>query len=81
VLTGDESALPIDRTAVREASWCQEDVSTFVHLVIAEDPIIRDVTEQYESASRVIARPLQPPTTGEESGDRTVAARTCETRI
>jgi hypothetical protein len=29
----------------------------------------------------VIARSLQPPTTGEDSGDRTVAARTCETGI
>ena len=81
VLTGYETALPIDRTSVREATRCQENVSTFAHLVIAEDPIIRDVTEQHESAGRVIARSLKPPTPGEESGNRAVAARTCETRI
>ena len=81
VLTGHETALPIDRTTVREAGRCQEDVSTFAHLVIAEDPIIRDVAEQHESAGRVIPRSLQPSTAGEESGNRTVAARTCEARI
>ena len=81
VLTGHESALPVDRTTVRKAGWGEEDVGALAHLVITKYPIIGDVAEQHESASRVIPRSLQPATTGEESGDRTIASRTCEAGI
>ena len=74
VLTGHESALPVDRTTVRKAGWCEEDVSTPAHLVIAKHPIVGDVAEQHESTSGVVGGSLQPPTTGEEPRDRTVAS-------
>jgi hypothetical protein len=81
VLTGHESALPVDRTTVRKAGWGEEDVGALAHLVITKYSIIGDVAEQHESASRVIPRPLQPATTGEESGDRTIATRSVEPGI
>ena len=81
VLTGHESALPVDRTTVRKAGWCEEDVGTLAHLVIAKYPIVGDVAEQHESTSGVVGGSLQPPTTGEEPGDRTVASRPGKTRI
>ena len=81
VLTGHESALPVDRTTIGKAGWCEEDVAAFAHLVITKYPIIGDVAEQHESASRVIPGSLQPSTAREESGDRTITSRTGEAGI
>jgi hypothetical protein len=81
VLTGHESTLPVDRTTVGKAGWGEEDVGAFAHFVITKDPIIGDVAEQHESASRVIPGSLQPSTTGEESGNRTIASCTGEAGI
>src|SRR5688572_22232316 len=81
VLAGHESALPIDRSTVGKAGWGEEDVGAFAHLIKTKDPIIRDIAEQHESASRVIPGSLQPSTTGEESGDRTITSGTGEPGI
>jgi hypothetical protein len=81
MFTGHKSALPVNGAAVAEASRCEEDVSALAHLVVPEHSIIRDVAEQHELASRVVARSLQPPTAREQSSNRTVAASPSEPRI
>src|SRR5688500_14441157 len=63
MLTGHESALPVHRTTVREASRRDEDVSTLAYLVVAEYSIVGDIAEQDVSASGVVAGSFQPPTT------------------
>src|SRR4029453_5144890 len=81
VLTRHESARPVHRATVCEAVWGEEDISALAHLVITEDSIVRDVAEQQESASRVVAGSLQPSTTREEPGGGTVPPPPHETPI
>src|SRR4029453_4205685 len=63
---GPDPSLPVHRTAIGEAGLRYEDIGTFADFVIAEHTIIRDVAEQHKAPSRVICRPFEPTTTGEE---------------
>jgi hypothetical protein len=81
MLTGHESTTSINGAAVAKASRCQENVDTLAHFVVSEHPIIGDVAEQHEAASRVVRRSLQPSPTSEEARNLTVAASSSEPRI
>src|SRR5215216_804346 len=76
VLTSHEPSLPVDRTAVGEASRVHEDIGALAHFVIAQYAIIRDVAEEHEAARWVVCRPFEPAPAREESGYGTVASGT-----
>ena len=50
VLARDEPSLPVDGVAVRVAARLAEDADRAVGLVVAHDPVVRDVGEQRGSA-------------------------------
>src|SRR5512132_2000794 len=47
VLAGHESALPIDRATVGEASWRKEHFGTLAHLVVTQHSVVGDVAKQH----------------------------------
>ena len=51
VLTGDQTALPINRVAILEAAICHEDRNRIVACVEAQQPVIRDVRKDQMPSS------------------------------